>query len=670
MPWKPLPFSLATTVLVLLAALLAGAAPAEARSSCQQPLALLVDRSASMAEHDPFGALRLAVAEAMQRDQPARAGDVVWPFDAALGTAVDAGEGWPAAVAAALAGGDRGATSLAAVLAELPDAAASVVLLTDGEASLPEDGRMAGRLAAVVVLGGAPNAGLRAGAVRAGARLFTVRSPREAHAVGGAGCPEASPPPAAGAGRRDVVLISGLGSTTGQVRSATTPAQCGAAGALADWCAALTRAGDRLWVPSAAPRRQRGAVLDSTGPLAGNAAALTAWWARAAGGPEPVLVGHSMGGLIAHAATRRGLRARALVTVGTPHAGSYGADAYFAALAVARSCSLSCPVATTQLLGAAVGLRRRFGRALGDLTREQRTRIAPLGQPSIPLATYAGAPNALPGLPGGVALGAAGRGAYASPNDGIVGVGSATGALAGLQPATSVRDGDARHSMSVPPAGAPTQLRSPAVERWLVATSQAVAVTAARRAGARSPRASLQRRGSSPRRAGVSLRPVATVQGAAGLERPVDPGAVVVATAPIGVWCDGESVPLVRVDAGLWFVDLGLLGCHAAAASPVAGGVGWALGTTDAAGPGRAEELLATRRRDGRWLVQLRLATPGRIELWRGRRRIGLRAASAGPEWRDRQAWHGVIGRRGARELTVRVTTPGMPPRVASLHLP
>ncbi len=100
-------------------------------------MTVLVDRSASMAEHDPFGELRLSVAEALQRSRPARDGDLVRPFDARLGAPVAAAAGgWPSALGAALAGGDRGATSLTEVLGELPSSAAGMVVITDHEASL------------------------------------------------------------------------------------------------------------------------------------------------------------------------------------------------------------------------------------------------------------------------------------------------------------------------------------------------------------------------------------------------------------------------------------------------------------------------------------------------------------------------------------------------------
>lgn len=646
----------------------------EGGGRCAGPLTLLVDRSASMSEHDPFGALRLALADALQASRPGEPGDAVRPFDARLGSAVPVGDGgWTAAMAAALAGGDRGATSLDDVAAELPagGAGGAVVLLTDAEGSLSVGAARRARLAEIVVVGGAPAPSLASAARAAGVPLREVRMASSASSVVAGLCGGA----AAGRPARDVVLVAGLGTTAREVRGAQDAGGCAGAALLTRWCVALVGDGARVWVPSIAPRRRGGARLDSTGSLATNASALTAWW-LAVGTPEhrPVLIGHSMGGLIAHAALGRGLRAAGLVTVGTPHAGSYAADAYAAARSIEQACVLVCAAAGAALRTATTALRRRFGAALGDLTREQRTRVSRLGDPGIPLATWAGTTTGAPALLGLLPRGWRGDG-YVVPNDGIVGQRSATGALAGLHPALEVDDGAARHSSSVPPAGAPTQLGGPQVAPWLLGAAQAMAIeplaTPARVAGA------APRRHVSLARAAAVLRSLEPLSATAAQLAGSD--AVVVATRPIGVLCDDAEVPATSVTDGLWFVDVGVMGCRAARAAapvPVSGGA-WLLG---GGGPGaaglRREELVVSRRRVGGWSVRVRLARPGRLSLRRGRERVRLTPVPAVGEWAARLDWRAVIGARrgarslpGARELRLVVRGAGAP-RVASLWLP
>lgn len=646
-----------------------GAPPgATAAVDCAGPLTVLVDRSASMAEHDPFGALRLAVAEGLDAARAARDGGLVRPFDAALGPELPVGPGsWEAAVAAALAGGDRGATALEAVLAEATTAAASrgrLIVITDPEAELRAGGAWRSVLGAVIVVGGPAGGQLRSVARGAGVSVRSVSSAAVARGAAAELCG------GAGESVAPAVLIPGLRATTGEVRGAVSAPACRPAGLLAAWCAALVADGRRVWVPAAAPGG-RGTVLDSTGRLADNAAALAAWWQRARQPVPPVLVGHSMGGLIAHAATRRGLRAASLVTVGTPHAGSYGADAYVAARAVAAACALSCPVAATQLLGAAAAVRRRFGAALGDLTREQRTRVAPLGRPAVPLATWASTTSRVPVLPSGLPVVGIGRDGYVTPNDGIVGQGSATGALAGLQPSVGIADGAARHSASVPPGAAPTQLGSPVVAGWVVATARALGETTGRRLlSAPRPRPARVIRGSGSlaRRAATTLRTVGALL--PGVEQPAPPQTVVVATAPMGVFCDGVDVPLVEVSRGLWFIDLGVAGCRGVSAAPSgASGEAWLLREADgvAAAP---ERLLAVRRRGPSWQIELRLSAPGRPTLRRGSRRLALAPARPRTEWGQSLRWRGVVRGRGASELSIRVAAPGVAPRVGTLRLP
>ncbi len=666
--------------LALAAGLLIVAPAARAAEPCTGPLTVLVDRSASMAEHDPLGALRLALGDALQAARAGGGLDAVVPFDARLGTRIPVGgAGWPDAFAAALAGGDRGATALADVLAGLPSDEGQVVVITDAEATLDARALPMRSLAGIVVVGGAAQPEFRDAARARGAAVRAVRSAAEGPSVvralchdGGAPRPEPRAAPAGG----DVVLISGLGTRTPSVAGATSPRGCRSAPALLQWCAALVADRRRVWVPAAAPGGRGGAVIDTTGPLAANAVALARWWARVGSGRRPLLVGHSMGGLIAHAAVQRGLPATAIVTVGTPHAGSYGADAYFAARAVARACQFSCPMQAAGLLIATTVLRRRFGDALSDLTRERRTRIAPLGAPGVPLATWAGATGRLPTAPAGLPRISLGGGSYVTPNDGIVGVGSASGALAGLRPMIAVRDGAARHSASVPPAGAPTQLGDRGVATWLVATLHALdAPAAGRLAGVGAPPTARPTGQGSPRarwRLAASLRAVTEL--APDREANVGEDALIVATAPIGIWCDDTFLPLVPVADGLWFLDLGAFGCRQIRAGAGAGDPaarGWLLEAPAPAGTAAPrEEIVVTRERRRRFRVTVRLAAAGQVRVWRGARRLPLRAAAAGREWAGALSWQATVPARGPRELTAEVRRAGRAPLVASLRLP
>jgi pimeloyl-ACP methyl ester carboxylesterase len=381
-------------------------------------------------------------------------------------------------------------------------------------------------------------------------------------------------------------------------------------------------------------------------------------------GQGAVLVGHSMGGLVAHAALARGARAAGLITVGTPHAGSYGADAYFAAIAAARGCLVLCPSVAATLTGAAIVLRHRFGAALADLTRDRRTRTAPLGPPGVPLAAWAGAVNGQPVLPPGLPLAGRIRDDYLVPNDGIVGRGSATGALADLRPAAVVRDGAARHSSAVPPRSAPTELGAPAVAAWVVGAAEGFAAEpqAARLAA---PRRSV------PRSATVELQSLARLQ-PGGEAQPITDRAVVISTAPIGVLCDDVPAAPVEVTPGLWFLDLGAMGCRTVRRSgtPVKrAGAAIALGIDGGAVP-VGERATAVRSSRGGWRLVVRLTAPGRPSVTRAGRAIRLRRLRGTTEWRAGRSWAALLPRPGVRSVAIRVGVEGPSPRVAALALP
>ncbi len=472
-----------------------------------------------------------------------------------------------------------------------------------------------------------------------------------------------------------------------------------------EWCAALARAGARVWVVPMAPGGD-GSRMDSTGRLAAQASWL-ARWVRQEVPRGAVLIGHSMGGLAAHAASLQlgSGRVRGLATVGTPHAGSFGADAYEAGVMAAAGCALLCPAAVPALGTAAVAARWRFGAALPDLTRRVRLGVGRLGAPRVPFGAYAGATSA-PRL----RFGAASDG-YLSPNDGIVGVGSATGALAGLHPMPLLPAGAARHSSSVGPRDALTQLQSPQVTGFLVAQMPGwrAAARAARRAGVASGAgvgqvsSAAQGRATADRarsgRAPVSVASVQAAAHAAGRRiaelRPITvgtpgvvvaPGQSVVATAPFTARCGELQLDAVPTPTGLWWLDPTLAGCSApltidgavqeGAGMPVvvpSGAVDGSVIAGQPAPPAATRGRLIARRasrgagsRAGRGAHGARGVRRGvRLEVTGvaarpvvrcDGRRVAMRPRGVGSEWASGAGWwRGAVGSRGCRVLTATV---------------
>ncbi|MBO9533108.1 MAG: hypothetical protein J7513_09070 [Solirubrobacteraceae bacterium] len=651
----------AAIILVLPGVLVAAAVAAPPSRSCAGPLALLIDRSGSMATHDPLGALRVAVGDALQEARPSVAGDVVLPFAGVLRAPLDTGSGWSAAVGRAMLGDDAGPTDLEAVLARAgaegavgPAAGAGLIVVTDGEAQLEV---APATLRAVVTVGGTLGERSAAAARSVGAQVVSVNTARDApRAVRGL-CR------LAGSARvPDVVLLSGLGSRVHGVHRASTVAGCHGADALRTWCDALVRAGRVVSVPSAAPRRSGGAVLDSTGRLEHNVRALRRGLRGVPG--RPVFVGHSMGGLIAHAALGAGVPGTALITVGTPHAGSFGADAVQAARLAAASCVVLCAPLAGALTIAAAGVRARYGDALDDLTFARRAVQARLGAPGVPLAVWAGVPNAVPIVSAGLRARVLGP-EYVVPNDGIVGRGSASGRLVGLVPQARVDNGRERHSSSVPPHSAPTELASPEVARWVVRVAAQLGAGGANGAVAgRSAFGRATRRAPS-RPVTVRLRAVAPVIGGAQAVT-VDEEAVLVATAPMGVLCDGQPVPAIEVGSGLWYLDLGELGCAQIArpASVVGGAVVVGVQAMEAE---RDARLTVARTRGG-WRAVVWSSAGARLRLWRGSRRIPV-VRRAGDEW-GRTRWMARLPRRGGGRLRAQLQFEGRSDLVGEVVLP
>jgi pimeloyl-ACP methyl ester carboxylesterase len=126
-----------------------------------------------------------------------------------------------------------------------------------------------------------------------------------------------------------VVLVPGLKETSHEVvppyDAPLSSEQCDKANDFSYLCNALTQAGFPVYVVSASAGAKK-AVLDSLGDLNVNAEALIGFLHATVGQPA-LLVGHSMGGLIARIAiSRYHAPAVGLFTIGTPHDGSFLAD--------------------------------------------------------------------------------------------------------------------------------------------------------------------------------------------------------------------------------------------------------------------------------------------------------------------------------------------------------
>jgi pimeloyl-ACP methyl ester carboxylesterase len=140
------------------------------------------------------------------------------------------------------------------------------------------------------------------------------------------------------AARAPVVLVGGLGEDNPKV-VATDP--CRGLGDFLTLCSALTFAGHPVYVVPGSNGGKGRYVLDNHGSVRPKASKLADFVrnevekapAYLRSGSAPLLVGHSMGGLIAGTAiSDYGTRAAGLFTIGTPHTGSYGADLAFAVI--------------------------------------------------------------------------------------------------------------------------------------------------------------------------------------------------------------------------------------------------------------------------------------------------------------------------------------------------
>jgi pimeloyl-ACP methyl ester carboxylesterase len=255
-----------------------------------------------------------------------------------------------------------------------------------------------------------------------------------------------------------VVLVPGLNESASGVQSRKSCSPDG--GPFIELCEKLAGARFDVAVVSAS-RGGHSAVLDNEGDLYRNAQALTKFLAQTFPGRPALLVGHSMGGLIARIAiSRYHAPAAGLFTIGTPHDGSFAADAavLFSNLACSRA-----PVCATLL----AAMQAEFpvnSTAVWEMTWPARA-FDRMPAPGVPTWTFAGTvfnPFYI-------------KDSYLFPDDLIVGSSSAWGENANL-PSTRL-EGSLYHVPWMGPHG-DNEFEAPAVLNAVVAAAQQISTSA------------------------------------------------------------------------------------------------------------------------------------------------------------------------------------------------
>lgn len=237
-----------------------------------------------------------------------------------------------------------------------------------------------------------------------------------------------------------VILVSGLNSNTGYVApdASGITRTCADGGDMATLCDAIARQRYPVFVVPQYWHAKNKNDLDSTKPIDENAVRLTRFIktnpsGRLFGHARPLFVGHSAGGLVARRAiSEYGVQASGLVTIGSPHEGSFAADAATGTLA-------SCIGWVNPVLGAICSGSSTFLATTPlvlDLTKAARS-SQKMSRPGIPIWLYVGT-----GEWRNIAWATTD---YVAPNDQWVGKSSASGAGANLG---TVRksEGSVRHS--------------------------------------------------------------------------------------------------------------------------------------------------------------------------------------------------------------------------------
>lgn len=358
-----------------------------------------------------------------------------------------------------------------------------------------------------------------------------------------------------------VVLITGLDDPTSGQHAGE---RCDV-GSMAAICHLLTDAGFPVYV---VPSATGGPVIDNHGGVDDNAARFASYLASqiepVAGTPiPPLIIGHSMGGLIARTAiSRYGAAPAGLFTIATPFDGSFGADILEGALFF------------PPLAGAARYAAAHFGRAaVDDLTSLARAwDNASLEPPNVPLWTFAG--TACHGIGAG----------YLFPNDGIVGRSSAWGIHANLGVTTqdsyddwhvdTVRKTFASRGCKLVTGNNPVELDDGYVHNAVLAVAQqlrasALRVTARGRRQARTrPVMQTHLRSTplvQPKQLRLPLTTGTTQMRHPGTTLPIATGGAVLAREPFSISCDGKILPaLPALGSGVYGFAGVTPSCHRA----------------------------------------------------------------------------------------------------------
>jgi pimeloyl-ACP methyl ester carboxylesterase len=234
-----------------------------------------------------------------------------------------------------------------------------------------------------------------------------------------------------------IVMIPGIQSETARTTPATPwtrETQCPTKEPFAAMCATLRAEGYPVYVVDASVGASPKITLDSEGDIKTNATKLIGFLNKYVHG-RALLVGHSMGGLIARVAMQK-YQAAGLFTIGTPYEGSYVADVGetlndVICLALQASPALNAAKLSCSTIEAALHKWIAFGSpAARELTHAEREKeAATLSPPSVPLWTIAGTGVPVPQLLSGYPSADLG---YFFPNDILVGENSAWGLNAHL----------------------------------------------------------------------------------------------------------------------------------------------------------------------------------------------------------------------------------------------
>jgi hypothetical protein len=390
-------------------------------------------------------------------------------------------------------------------------------------------------------------------------------------------------------------------------------------------CERLAGEGFGVFVPEI--KHGSGKTVDSTGALAPNSERFAKWVRRSVPG-QPLLVGHSYGGLIARKAiSTDGLRARGLFTIATPHDGSWIADTILDVSGM--PCGIKGYLICRGIVKQAV---TEVSEVSAELTRYAR-RADRMSPPNVPIWAYAGS-----GIMHNVAFLTDG---YVAPNDPWVGVDSAWGQHANLGRRTEC-EGKASHNKQlaashvidavVRAAGGASDAVCPGKQLGSAASAGGTAPAAdaaARRRGARGRRKS-KRRAPEVR---ITRIPIALQETPRRVPRSgrgrrgtaVPAGVLLAGPRPFTLVCGKQAVEAVRIARGAYALRVPDQRCRRPA---VRAGRNAPVVASPRAGRVRANAVVRVRGRARSVTVQVRGADRGWLTV--GSRRIAFAPTRGG----------------------------------------